>query len=241
MSSKEPHFRALLNHTIANYHSTSRSKKFHRVNPKNELRILAAIRAQGHEKMLTEILQKKDYYTNKALKIIHESIDDAEDQQPSCKKPPFFIEPQHIANRHHAKRYIVETLLLDGSKTAKIRHLIQKQALYLANSRAKRDAAQKHYEARQNTEPVTVGLAKLSSSNSLSHSEKNKANANDLDETLAKLDSQMAHDLAKMARDSEAALYELNVPFFAISETHTYPEIQADKAYVLDLLSTMVP
>lgn len=238
MSSKEPPFRALLSHTIAIYDATSRSKKFHRVSPKNEARIVAAIRAQGHEKTLTEILQKKDYYTNKALRIIHESIDDSV-SQPS-QKTSFFIEPQHIANRHHARRYIVETLLSDASKSSKIRHLIQKQALYLERSRAKREEAQKKFEASQNQESVTIGLAKLSSTTSISQLEKTRLNTQNLDETLAKLDSQMAHDLGKMAQDSETMLRDMEVPFFAINEAYTYPELQADKAYVLDLLSSMV-
>lgn len=186
--------RSAVHHQIKCYELTSKSKSLFRLKSKNESRICKSISDRRQDKIILELILKR----NRLDRKINEMLNEAAEQK----------DPSKIIDLDEAKSFINRYLLRQKEKSEQISSLIDK------HKRFQRDAVQQKNVILGDHEKLSPkkisGLTKLSQLNA---TEKSR-----LDEELKKrLQSHyemIADRQRQLSQESDAMLLELGVPFF---------------------------
>ncbi|SGZ54310.1 CIC11C00000001021 [Sungouiella intermedia] len=207
--------------TINNYQLTSQSKLLKRLNQKNEARIVANLHKRHQDRHLMELIQKRDYYTNK----IHELLNGA-GEQPN----PALIVDDYEADYYLAKRFVKVPENVD-----QVRAIIAKHKQFQDEMAEEHTRILREYELKG---LKLNGLAKLKAHNA--SSEAKRENGRNL--ALDGLYQRIATRQRKLSEESEAMLRELKVPFFCIDESISMDveSLLKNKKYVLNTLYKLV-
>ncbi|CCE86330.1 Piso0_004813 [Millerozyma farinosa CBS 7064] len=209
--------KAAIHNAIWIYEQSSKSKKYQRIAIGNESKITKSV-LKYNRKNFIDLLSKRDYYSSKINKLLNEAVTDS-DIVPDHKKDAqgTKLEPKYIANRFHASRYLETIILNDSSKKERIRALITK-----------------HFDLQSHLKELRENIiAKYKSTN-------DPKTKSILKEELNKWEEKAIYNLKNYAIETNEVMTDLKVPFFYIDPDYSYPDLDSDKIYLLDLMKEKV-
>lgn len=213
MAIQNDYLKTAIHESVAQYNRISKSKTLNHLVPQNERRMLELInRDKKIQSELQDTLSKKDYYTGKMNKLLNSLIDKngpgtfKDAEGETLNSEVVPLDSRFICNRHHAKAFIEKDLP----------QLIQNE---IKKTIARHFEFQKYYEDKRKE---LAGDATY--------------NEEQLKDELDKLDNEVFTRQKVYEKESVSVLKKLNIPFFNLAKGWEYPDLESDKAYILDLI-----
>jgi len=192
-----------------------------------------------------ELVAKRDHYTKKLLILLsdllpseHESLSG---QLPAYNGP----DPKYITNRYHAMEYVKLRLVPNKPKFNRIKSVIQSQLTTQESWKNQRMDITANYEAEleklnsSKDKEASRGQVKLQGFNTRIIDEKIKTLTKEYHEKLQKFDESILFKCTQLSQESIDVLFDMNVPFFVISDNFKYPDLQKDQLFMLQKLQEM--
>lgn len=202
---------------IKNYQLTSNSKLLKRLNHKNASVIISNLQRKHQEKHLLELIHKRDYYNNK----LNELLNSAGEQS----------DPKLIEDDFEAEYYLARRFSKDPDNVNQVKAIIAKHKQFQQDMAKEHEHILSEFNAKQSK---TNGLAKLKAMNASQEASRLQAK----EVALRNLYLKAANRQSELARESEAMLRELKVPFFCMDESISIDDVQhsKNKAHMIDSL-----
>lgn len=204
------HLPVHVHQTIENYQLTSKSKRFRRLTPKHEKKIVETIAQTHQSKQLLELIGKRDHYNKKIYELLNSAGEE--------------MDPLRIDDLAEAEHHIERRFMRKIEKVDQVKSLIDKHTRFYQEIEQRQKAILAKYTPSQSYQ----GLSKLKSLNSHAERDREQAKAKELQEFYQQvMEKQKAY-----AAESTSMLKQLQVPFF-IGDRDQH---NSDKEQVLQLL-----
>lgn len=211
------HLASAVHNTIANYQLTSKSKLFHRLKPKHEKRIVDDLVKNDKAKQLLELIHKRDYYNKKIYELLNTAAEE--------------LDPKLIVDETDAEEYLKKIFMQLPEKVQQVESLIKKHTEFQVGAKERYEIIQKKHLADS---PKYKGLSKFASMNANSQLKKMQA----LNSEMRALTSEVSSRQKVLAKESEAMLRILEVPFFTLESE--LADLERKKVFVLGVLSRLI-
>lgn len=219
---------------LKTYQLISKSKKYSNLAYCNEESIFNSVILNNRE-VCHDLLSKKTYYTHKLYKLLNDSIS-AEQSKATQDNLYDGLEPELIANRHHARQYITHCVMSDNHRRQRLQNLIDKHFRLQKEYVDKKEQVVRSFETKLKEAQPPVALAKLSSENSHIENARSIQNEEVLAVELNKIEEELYDKSKDYSTETIKLLNQLKIPFFCINNNLKYPELQNDMEYLLELL-----
>lgn len=224
------------------YQLTSKSKNLKNLKLQNTHKIIKSINNnENGKRKLNELINKKDYYNYKIYKTLNDAIPKDEEYEPQESSPMMNIDSKYINNKYLAEKYVKQYILNNESKVYEIKKIIDEQMTYQIKAKQEREfIIEKFQKLKKNLSGDKVELTKLNNVNSNINSNKLIKLQKDFEEELDKFDKLIYFNCKRQSYNCENLLTLLKIPFFIIDENYKYPDLNNDKAFMLDFLKLQI-